>query len=173
MEEIWVLDVMQSAYRKNQNITQCLLYFILSTTEVFKRGHVTIATFIDFEGAFDAVWRSGAVPKLQKAGLSGNMILYLNSFLQDRTSRSIVNEFIADWVETHTGVPQGSVVAPLIFILFTSHDTSAVHSCQVLRRSDSVDNRCEHPCHRDDARPIRQPLQNDEEVATQHQHHQD
>ncbi len=65
-------------------------------TEAFKQVHTTVAVFVDFEGAFDAVWRSGEELKLQKAGLCGNMLLYLDSFLQDHSSISIMNGFISE-----------------------------------------------------------------------------
>ncbi len=78
---------------------------------------------IDFEGAFDAVWRDGGILKLHEAGITDNMLLYLSSFLENRKSRSLVNGFTSDWIDTLTGVPQGSVVAPIIFVLFISHIT--------------------------------------------------
>ena len=123
MEEHGSLDIMQAAYRKDHNVTQSLLSFLLSTTRAFKKGEPTVVTYIDFEGAFHVVWRDGAICMLYEAGIEANMLLYVASFLQNRQSHSIVNVHITDWKQTHIGVPQGSVVAPLIFIQFITKIT--------------------------------------------------
>ena len=96
MEETGSLDVMQAAYRKDHNVAQSLLYFLLSTTEAFKKRQIVVATFVDFEGAFDAVWHNGAILRLHEAGICDKMLLFLSSFLEERQSRSIVNGHTSD-----------------------------------------------------------------------------
>ena len=69
----------------------------------------------DLEGAFDTVWREGAIYKLHKAGINNNLLSVFSSFLSDRYSRNLVNSHTSDWVQTTLGVPQGSILSPLIF----------------------------------------------------------
>ena len=74
----------------------------------------------DLEGAFDTVWREGAVYKLHEASIKNNLLSVFCSFLQDRFSRNLVNSYSSDWFLTDVGVPQGSLLSPLIFLVYTS-----------------------------------------------------
>ena len=126
LEQIGALDAYQSAYRENENITQLMLNFLLDVYQGFKAHENTIAIFIDLEGAFDGVWREGVVYRLFESGLRGNLLHYIDSYLHNRMSRNIVNDYVSDWVTTGIGVPQGSVVAPLLFIAYTSELTRSL-----------------------------------------------
>ena len=81
MEENGTLDVMWSAYRTYHNVSQSLLFYLLSTTQAFKTGQLTVANFVDFESVFDAVWTEGTNFTLHEAGICANMLLYNTSFL--------------------------------------------------------------------------------------------
>ncbi len=95
----------------------------------FHKGENTAAAYIDLEVAFD-VWRDCVIYKLYEPDLRGSLLLYMDSFLTDSRSRNIVNGLVGDWINTKIGVPQGSVIASLIFILFVS-ETSRLMSCRV------------------------------------------
>ena len=69
-------------------------------------GKYGIANFADLQGAFDAVWRKGALYKLHKAGINNNLLSVFSSFLTDRFYRNLVNSYTSDWDCTTTGVPQ-------------------------------------------------------------------
>ncbi len=79
-------------------------------------------SFIDLEGAFDTVWRASTIYKLHQAGLTGQLLCYIDSYLRDRLVHNQVNDYISDWFSTLLGVPQGSVIAPL-FVCWI-HDMS-------------------------------------------------
>ncbi len=53
-----------------------------------------VSCYIDFEGAFDNVWRNAILYKLHKAGLQGRLFQYIATFLSDRSIRSQVNEYV-------------------------------------------------------------------------------
>ncbi len=107
------------AYRKDHNLTQALLYYSLQATKGLKTGH-RVSCYIDFEGAFDNVWRNAILYKLHKAGLRGRLFLYIASFLSDRGIRSLINDYVSGVTASTIGVPQGSVIAPVLFIFFIS-----------------------------------------------------
>ena len=72
----------------------------------------------DLEGAFDIVWRKGAIYKLNKAGIINNLLSVFSSFLiSDRYSTNLMNSHTSDWFQTTLGVPQGSILSPLIFLV--------------------------------------------------------
>ena len=86
-------------------------------------GKYGIAVFADLQGAFDAVWRKGALYKLHKAGITNNLLSVFSSFLTDRLYRNLVNSYTSNWACTTTGVPQGSLLSPFIFLVFTADMT--------------------------------------------------
>ncbi len=112
------MDLTQFAYRTDSNTVQALLYLIQNIKSGFNANQCTVAALIDLEGAFDAVWRDGVVYQLHEAGVSGNLLLYIDSFLKDRYSRNLVNQYVSPWIRTEVGVPQGSIIAPILFIFY-------------------------------------------------------
>ena len=83
-------------------------------------GKYGIAVFADLQDAFDAVWRKGGLYKLHKAGNTYNILSVFSSFLTDRIYRNLVNSYTSDWACTITGAPQGSLLSPFIFLVFTA-----------------------------------------------------
>ena len=79
-----------------------------------------IAIMADLEGAFDSVWTLGALCKLHKAGISENLLLIFASFMSNRQQRNLVNTHVDEWSKSETGVPQGSILSPLIFLVYTA-----------------------------------------------------
>ena len=126
----------QFAYLKGRDINQALLTMTLEILQGFKKGEDTIGTFIDFEGAFDAVWRDGVVHKLHRYGIRGRMLTYVHEFLKLRQSRSLVNGCTTDWVTTETGVPQGSIIAPILFIVYTADISKCIQQSHVKYADD-------------------------------------
>ena len=81
------------------------------------RGAVT-AVFLDISKAYDSVWRDGLRLKLNGAGISGNLFAVLDSFLSDRKLCVELNRIRSRWEVFDFGVPQGSKLSPILFILF-------------------------------------------------------
>ena len=75
------------------------------------------------QGAFDAVQRKEALYKLHKADIANNLLSVFSSFLTDRFYRNLVNSYTSDWDCTITGVLQGSLLSPFIFLVFTADMT--------------------------------------------------
>ena len=112
------------AYQKNKNAPQALLPLVEQMHTCITEGKFGIAVMADLQGAFDAVWRDGAIYKLHQAGIKGNLLSLFGSFLEDRYSRNMVNSHTSEWFETKIGVPQGSILSPLIFIIYTADLTT-------------------------------------------------
>ena len=87
-------------------------------------GKYGIAIMTDLEGAVDSLWREGAIYKLYKSRITNNLLLVLASFLKHHHYRNSVNTHTGNWSNTPYGVPQGLILSPQIFLLYTT-DMSA------------------------------------------------
>ena len=73
---------------------------------------------MDISKAFDRVWHDGLLFKLKQNGVSGNLLGLIKSFLSDRVQRVTLNGKTSDWECIRAGVPQGSILGPLFFLIY-------------------------------------------------------
>jgi hypothetical protein len=74
--------------------------------------------YLDFSKAFDCISHKLLLHKLRKYGISGKILAWLSTYLCDRKQRVIVEGECSSYLEVRSGVPQGSILGPLLFILF-------------------------------------------------------
>ncbi len=125
LESNFKLPDEQYAYRKGRGVVQALLTMICSVRRGFSEDKCTVAAMIDLHAAFDTIWRKGLIFKLYDMGVRGRMLHYVDSFLTKRKSKLLVNTHEA-WTDTSIGVPQGSIIAPILFICYIAELTSKI-----------------------------------------------
>ena len=81
----------------------------------------TRGVFLDISKAFDRVWHDGLLFKLKQNGVSGNLLGLIKSFHSDRVQRVTLNGKISDWKCILAGVPQGSILGPLFFLVYINN----------------------------------------------------
>ena len=86
------------------------------------------AVFLDISRAFDRVWHAGLIFKLQQIGIEGEIISILSSFLSDREQRVILDGQFSDWAKIEAGVPQGSILGPILFLIYINDIIEIVDS---------------------------------------------
>ena len=74
--------------------------------------------FLDISKAFDKVLHDGLIFKLQRYGIDGKLLKLLKSYLKDRQQRVLLNEQTSSWKNFLAGASQGSVLGPLLFLIY-------------------------------------------------------
>ena len=86
--------------------------------ESFNRGEHVVAAFLDVEKAFDNVWHNGLGYKIFQLNLPTKMTRWLSDFSVGRVIQVNVNGFLCNQINPRAGVPQGSVLRPLLFLIY-------------------------------------------------------
>ena len=76
--------------------------------------------YLDFSKAFDKVPHQRLISKFAAHSVEGNVLRWIGQWLSNRKQRTVLNGQASDWGEVDSGVPQGSVLGPLAFIVFTN-----------------------------------------------------
>ena len=91
----------------------------MATPLVRHTGMESYIVQLDFSAAFDRVSHSGLLFKLKSIGVGGSKLSISTEFLSDHGQRVVVDGAASEWITIISGVPKGSVLGPLLFILYT------------------------------------------------------
>ena len=99
----------------------CINQLLSTTHEIYKSfddGLEVRSVFLDISKAFDKVWHEGVIFKLKQNGISGDLLNILTDFLSNRKQRVVLNGQVSTWTSVHAGVPQRSILGPLLFLIY-------------------------------------------------------
>ena len=122
-----LLTNLQSGFRPGDstNLQLIDLYHIFS--EALDKHKELRIVFCDFSKAFDTVWHEGILYKLNMLGFRGHLHQWLTSYLMNRNQRVIIRNGNSVWGKVKAGVPQGSVLGPLFFLIYINDLASEIN----------------------------------------------
>ena len=129
----------QSGFRPQHSTTTALLNLTDNWLSSFDEGKVVIAIMLDLKKAFDTVDFQLLLQKLRNQyGVDELTLRWFTSYLNGRTQATCVNGNMSDFLHVECGIPQGSILGPLLFILHINDMPSVLQYCDISMYADDT-----------------------------------
>ena len=136
--EIGYLHNLQSGFRPGHSTVLQLTYVVHQIYSSLEEGKEVRGVFLDISKAFDKVWHEGLISKLKFLGIKDTLLKWLESYLSNRFQRVVVEGTNSNWEKVNAGVPQGSVLGPLLFLIYINDITDNIQSEAFLFADDTM-----------------------------------
>ena len=133
-----ILSLNQHGFRSNLSCTTQLITVYHDLASYADKGLETHAVALDFRKAFDLVPHHILIQKLTAYGIKSVLIHWINSFLTNRLQRVVLEGHASNAVPVTSGVPQGSVLGPALFLLFINDITDVIKHCKIKLYADDT-----------------------------------
>ena len=128
----------QHAYRSKHSTQTCLVEVINHIYKLLdQKRHCAIAS-LDLSKAFDSISHTLILHKLSKLGLGGECLAWIKSYLHNRKQRTKFRSFESEEETVLSGIPQGSIIGPLLFICFTNDLAEEFEDCKMVAYADDT-----------------------------------
>ena len=133
-----ILNVHQSGFRPKYSTETALVDMVDDWLLNINSGQMTGVAFIDLRKAFDTVNHEILIDKLRVIGASSITLKWFKSYLSNRIQRVSYNEVVSDALPISTGVPQGSILGPLLFLIFINDMPNVIKHGKISMYADDT-----------------------------------
>ena len=138
LKEHSILTENQHGFRNNRSCETQLLQSTHSWAESLDKNIPVDIIYLDLSRAFDVVSHDLLLVKLKKVGICGNILRWIKSFLTNRKQRVKVGDVLSDWCAVTSGVPQGTILGPVMFLVYINDICKDINSFCKLYADDCV-----------------------------------
>ena len=133
-----ILDELQFGFQKNKSTEHAISAIINKITKASSKNFSSYCIFLDFAKAFDTVNHDILLNKLEYYGVTNTTLNLFRSYLSDREQVVEVNGVLSDWGKIKHGVPQGSILGPLLFLLYINDISKSSNILQFFLFADDT-----------------------------------
>ena len=126
----------QFGFQKNKCTSDALLEFMENAFDSFNNNQYYLAIFLDFSKAFDTISHEILLKKIEHMGFRGPIHRWIKSYLTNRNQFVNIGEKSSEFLNVKMGVPQGSTLGPLLFILYINDMSNSINNLKIVHFAD-------------------------------------
>ena len=138
LDNVKFLSDNQHGFRKQHSTVHSIAQITNFVNTKMDKGQPTLAAFIDFRKAFDCVQHEILLDKLSESGIDDRAVKWFDSYLSDRKQMVLANNTYSMLQAVTQGVPQGSVLGPLFYIIYANDIEKIIKSCKIALYADDT-----------------------------------
>ena len=133
-----LLSKQQFGFRKHHSTNHAVITLIDQISAALDCGKAVVGCYIDLKKAFDTVNHRILIEKMQRYGIRGHILDWFKSYLNNRKQFTHINHTNSNLNSISCGVPQGSILGPLLFILYINDISNISHLMHTILFADDT-----------------------------------